>query len=250
MSEVPRGLRVAEVLTDSPAERANMNPGDVIVGVNGKSIAGVSSDVSTTEIKGEPGTQVTIRVDPIGPGRPANLTLERATVRLPVAEGELAKTPGGIKAAHVRFAGFSRGAHGELRDEIERLDRNGAEALILDLRGNGGGLLNEAVLTSSLFVEKGEKVVTTRSRTRGERIYDAQGEPLDERPLIVLINRDTASAAEILAAAIQSVRDRDDPWRGFVREGNLPGGHLASRWRRRGSDGWRVPDGGRSLAGR
>jgi len=204
VSEVGRGLRVAEVLTDSPAEEAGMKPGDVIVAVNGKSIAGVPSKVSTTRIKGEPGTEVTIRVDPVDAGKARDLTLERATVRLPVAEGEIVNTPGGIEVAHVRFAGFSRGAHGELREEIERLDRKGAEAMILDLRGNGGGLLDEAVLTSGLFVDEGDDVVTTRSRTRGEQIYDAQGKTLDDRPTIVLINRDTASAAEILAAAIQS----------------------------------------------
>ncbi|MDQ3572675.1 MAG: S41 family peptidase [Actinomycetota bacterium] len=204
VSEVKRGLRVAEVLTDSPAEEAGMKRGDVIVAVNGKSIAGVPSQVSTTRIKGEPGTEVTIRVDPVDGGNARDLDLERATVRLPVAEGEIVKTPGGTEAAHVRFAGFSRGAHGELREEIERLDRQGAGALILDLRGNGGGLLDEAVLTSSLFVNEGDDVVTTRSRTRGEQIYDAQGEPIPDRPTIVLINRDTASAAEILAAAIQS----------------------------------------------
>ena len=74
---------------------------------------------------------------------------------------------------------------------------------MLDLRGNGGGLLNEAVLSTSVFVEDGT-VVSTESRTQGERDYEAVGEAIDPRPTVVLVNRDTASAAEILAAALKS----------------------------------------------
>ena len=74
---------------------------------------------------------------------------------------------------------------------------------MLDLRGNGGGLLNEAVLSASIFVEDGE-IVSTESRTQGERSYEAVGEAIDPRPTVVLVNRDTASASEILAAALQT----------------------------------------------
>jgi carboxyl-terminal processing protease len=202
VNEVPRGLRVADVLPDSPAEGADFAVGDVITAVNEKSIEGVPSEVSTARIKGEPGTKVELTIDPVAGAGTRDVTLERAKVRLPSTRGEI-KRIGGTKVAYVRFFGFSKGAHGELRSEIERLYREGAEALVLDLRGNGGGLLNEAVLSASVFVEDGD-VVTTRSRTRGEQIYDATGGALDPRPTVVLINRDTASAAEILASAISS----------------------------------------------
>ena len=121
----------------------------------------------------------------------------------PQADQRAVRQIDGDEVAYVRFFGFSKGAHGELRSEIERLYREGAEGLVLDLRGNGGGLLDEAVLSASVFVEEGD-VVTTRSRTRGEQVYDATGGALDPQPTVVLINRDTASAAEILAAAICS----------------------------------------------
>jgi carboxyl-terminal processing protease len=110
---------------------------------------------------------------------------------------------GGHELAYVQFFTFSDGAHGELRETIERLLRRGAEGLVLDLRGNGGGLLNEAILSTSVFVEDGV-IVSTRSRARGERDYDAVGDALEPRPTVVLINRDTASAAEILAAALRT----------------------------------------------
>ena len=202
VNEVERGLRVASVLPMTPAKRAGIREGDVITAVDGRSIAGLPSDVSTARIKGPPGTEVELRVIPVAGGGARELTVERASVRVPAVQGALRRA-GERKVAHVRFATFSDGAHGELRETIERLGRRGAEGLVLDLRGNGGGLLNEAILSTSVFVEDGV-IVSTRSRAQGEREYDAVGEALEPRPTVVLINRDTASAAEILAAALET----------------------------------------------
>lgn len=199
--ESPRGLRIAEVFPDSPAQRAGLEPGDVITAVEGKSISGVPSEVSTSQIKGPPGTEVELRVIPGGDGPPRRLTVERADVRIPAVTGTIRKA-GGQPVAYVLFHTFSEGAHGELRETIERLYRRGAEGLVLDMRGNGGGLLNEAVLSSSIFVEDGN-IVSTESRTQGDRDYEAVGDAIDPRPTVVLVNRDTASAAEILTAALK-----------------------------------------------
>jgi carboxyl-terminal processing protease len=148
---------------------------------------------------------VELRIVPADGGQPREVTVERATVRVPAVDGRIARVEVNgreRKVAYVRFATFSEGAHGELRDEIERLYRRGAQALVLDLRGNGGGLLNEAVLSASVFVDDGV-IVSTSSRSSGDEDYDAVGGALDPRPMVVLINRDTASAAEILSAALQ-----------------------------------------------
>ena len=200
VTEVGRGLRVAAVLPDTPAEEAGIAEGDVIVAVDGHSIRGVPSDVAVGRIKGPAGTEVELRVDPARGNPPRTIMLERAAVRVPAVNGRIVRYDG-VPLAYVALHTFSEGAHGELREEIERLYRRGAQGLLLDLRGNGGGLLNEAVLTSSIFVEDGV-VVSTRSRTQGEREYEATGGALDPRPTVVLINRDTASAAEILTAAL------------------------------------------------
>lgn len=205
VSEVKQGLRVASVLENTPAERAGIERGDLVVAVDGKSIAGTPADVASARIKGPPGTQVELRVVPAGGGEPRDVTVERAEVRVPAVDGELVevRTPDGLlRVAYVRFATFSEGAHGELRSTIERLYREGAEALLLDLRGNGGGLLNEAVLSAGTFVEDGV-VVSTSARASGDQDFEAAGDALEPRPTVVLINRDTASAAEILAAALQ-----------------------------------------------
>jgi carboxyl-terminal processing protease len=202
VNEVAKGLRVADVLPGTPAERAGIREGDVIVAVDGESIAGVPSDVSTARIKGPKGTQVELGLVPVGGGERRELVVERAEVRVPAVDGELRRADG-RRVAYVDFQTFSEGAHGELRETIERLYRDGAEGLVLDLRANGGGLLNEAVLSTSVFVQDGT-VVSTESRTQGERDYKAVGDAIDPRPMVVLVNRDTASAAEILAAALKS----------------------------------------------
>jgi carboxyl-terminal processing protease len=197
---VKAGLRVASVLPDSPAKEAGIKPNDLIVAVNGRSIAGVPEDVSVSRIKGPPGTPVKLTVQS-GKGKPRKIDLKRASVELPVAIGRI-EHAGPTKVAYVRFTTFSSGSHGALSSEIQRLDQKGAEGLVLDLRGNGGGQLNESVLAASLFLKKGERVVSTRSRTQGTKVYDAVGEPLPSQPIVVLIDHNTASSAEILASAL------------------------------------------------
>jgi carboxyl-terminal processing protease len=200
VSPVKRGLRIASVLPDTPADRAGLKEGDLIVAVDGESIAGVPADVATARIKGPPGTEVELRIDPLS-GQPRDVTLERAEVRVSAVPRAELRDANGQSVGYVQLAAFSSGAHGDLREALERLYRRGAEGLVLDLRGNGGGLLNEAVLTSSIFVEDGT-VVSTESRAQGEREYEATGEALDPRPTVVLTDRNTASAAEILASAL------------------------------------------------
>jgi carboxyl-terminal processing protease len=201
VSGVKQGLQVSTVLPDSPAKSAGLKPNDLIVGVDGKSISGVPEDVAVSRIKGPPGTPVTLTIRSGGRGKPHDVHLKRASVNVPVAQGHMLHA-GPTKVGYVHFATFSTGSHGELAQAIQNLDQKGAKGLVLDLRGNPGGQLNEAVLAASLFLKKGQRVVSTRSRTQGNRVYDAVGDQLPKMPIVILIDHNTASAAEILTSAL------------------------------------------------
>jgi carboxyl-terminal processing protease len=198
---VPRGLRVDRVFPRSPAARAGIQPGDVVVTVEGRSIAGESSEVASAKIKGPEGSEVRIGVLRPATGKVRRLRLTREQITRPVTTGSVEEVDG-RKLGYVRLNSFSLGAHGQLRQTVRRVERQGAEGIVIDLRANGGGLLEEAVLSASIFLPEGEVVVSTRSRTQGDTVYEAVGGNLPARPLVVLIDRGTASAAEALAAAL------------------------------------------------
>jgi carboxyl-terminal processing protease len=201
VTEVDDGLRVERVFKRSPAEGAGIEVGETIVSVDGRSIAGLDSDAATALIKGPEGTEVTVGVRDAKGGAARRVRLTRAEISVPVVSGKL-ETVQGQKLGYVRLAAFSEGAHGALRRSVRKLRRQGAVGLVLDLRGNGGGLLEEAVLTASIFLPEGRVVVSTDSRTQGRTVYETRGGNLSALPIVVLIDRDTASAAEILTAAL------------------------------------------------
>jgi carboxyl-terminal processing protease len=200
-----RGLLVVRVFDGSPAQRGGVRKDDVVVEVNGESIAGEATQVATGKIKGPAGTSVELTVLTPRSGRRREVKLKRARIEVPVVEGRLAER-GGRKLAHVELLGFSEGAHGELRQEIDDLRERGAEGVLLDLRGNPGGLLREAVLVSSVFIEDG-RIVSTKGRTKPERVFEAEGDAIDGSiPVVVLVDNGSASASEIVTGALRDRR--------------------------------------------
>ena len=199
--EVPKGLRVAQVFPRSPAEEAGIEVGDTIVSVEGKSIAGKGSAEATKLIKGPEGTQVTLGVRDAKSGKTRRLTVTRAEVTLPNVSSRVERIDG-RRLGYVQLLSFSEGAHGQLAQGVEKVRKKGAEGIVLDLRHNPGGLLDEAVLTASLFLPEGEVVVRTNSRTQGESVHKTTDGRISKLPVVVLIDRGTASAAEILTAAL------------------------------------------------
>jgi carboxyl-terminal processing protease len=199
--EVKQGLRVASVFPRSPAEKAGIGVSDTIVSVEGESLAGVSSNEATKKIKGPEGTEVTIGVRGAKGGKVRRLTLTRAEVTLPNTSARVEQV-GGRKLGYVRLLSFSEGAHGQLAGAVKKIEKEGAEGIVVDLRHNPGGLLDEAVLTAGLFLPKDEVVVSTDSRTQGKSVHKTSGGRITSLPLVVLIDGGTASAAEILAAAL------------------------------------------------
>jgi len=200
------GLRIVEVYDGTPARRAGLKPGDVIVAVEGQSLKKVKQTTATDRIKGPPGTEVTITVR--RDGKRKHYTLTRARVNVPVVASRM-KNVDNTKMIVVRLAQFSSGAHAEVYSAIRRGLRRGAKGIVFDLRGNGGGLVSEAQLIASAFLADGQ-IVSTRGRSVKSRTLNATGKPVAAKtPLVVLVDRDTASASEIVAGALQD-RDRAD----------------------------------------
>jgi carboxyl-terminal processing protease len=204
VEEDRRGLKVLRVFDGSPARKAGIREGDLILAVNGRSIAGVNSEVATGRIKGPSGTTVRLEVLTPGDDRSRTVTVERARIEVPVATGRIVERDG-HRLGVVELLSFSSGAHGFLRREVKEVLDRGAEGIVLDLRRNGGGLLSEAVLVSSIFIEDGE-IVSVRGRARPKRVEDAEGDAIDEDvPVVVLVDGGSASASEIVTGAL---RDR------------------------------------------
>jgi carboxyl-terminal processing protease len=157
--------------------------------------------LATKKIKGPEGTEVTIGVLDDRSGKVSELTLTRAEVALPNISSATVEV-GGATLGYVRMLSFSEASSTELGRAVRKVQKEGAEGIVLDLRGNPGGLLDEAVLSASLFLPAGEVVVSTKSRSQGDSVHKTSGGTLPRQPMVVLVDRNTASAAEILAAAL------------------------------------------------
>ncbi len=205
-----RGLLIARVFDASPAAHAGLKAGELIVAVNGRKLEGLSADRATALIKGLPGTDVQLRIEGAhrshaghGPQRTVKIT--RATISEPVV-ASATKTVRGVKLGVVALATFSAGAHGEVRESVERERHLGARGIVLDLRANGGGLVEEAQLIASIFIDKGA-IVSTRGRAQPPETLIATGGAIPSSiPLVVLVDSSSASAAEIVTAAMQDHR--------------------------------------------
>jgi carboxyl-terminal processing protease len=201
-----RGLLIARVFDSSPAARAGLQAGEVIVAVNGRKLQGLSADAAISLIKGRPGTDVLLTVTPPGGhGASRTLRITRATISEPVV-ASVVRTVHGVRLGVVALATFSPGAHGEVREAVDRALHSKARGIVLDLRGNGGGLVDEAQLVASTFISKGA-IVSTRGRSQPSQTLVALGGAIPRSvPVVVLVDSGTASAAEIVTAALQDHR--------------------------------------------
>jgi carboxyl-terminal processing protease len=197
---VDHGIEVEAVFQGSPAARAGLRHGDIITAVGSKSLAGKTIAQGSKLIRGSAGT--TVRLTVSRNGKPRNLTLTRAAVSVPVAASKLVHYKG--KAlGYLEFAQFTEGSAAELRVQVQKMLKAGARGLILDLRDNPGGLLAQAIGVASLFIKSGP-IVTTRGRAQPTTVYTALGDAIAPKiPMVVLVNRSSASSAEIVTGALK-----------------------------------------------
>lgn len=195
---------VAEPYEGFPADKGGLMAGDVILEINGKTTEGKSTTDVSSVLKGQPGTEVKLKMQRFGESKPFEKTIVREEVQIKSVpyHGMLDEEIG-----YVNLSSFTDNCAKEVADAVSDLKGKGMKKLVLDLRGNPGGLLKEAVMLSNLFVDKGEQIVSTKGKVKEwSKNYTATEKPMDkEMPIAVLVNRASASASEIVAGVVQDL---------------------------------------------
>ena len=195
---------INEPYAGSPAEKYGLQCGDEIIAIDGKPTKGLESKESSDRMKGKPGTTVTFTVKKVRTGDTLDIPIIRERIHFPDIEyAEMLDDTTG----YILQTGFTETVSGELRTKFQELKKLGMKRLVLDLRGNGGGLMNEAINIVSLFVPKGSLVVSSKGNTEDSlREYKTTTEPVDtEIPIIVMIDSGSASSSEIVSGALQDL---------------------------------------------
>src|SRR5215218_1931784 len=189
------------VLPETPAERAGIRVGDAILEVDGKDAKGWTDDFAVKQLRGPVGTPIRLKVRRVGVDQPINFTMNREEIHLRSVPYAYIAAPG---VGYVDLTVFAQTSSQELRAAIDRLRAQGARKLVLDLRGNPGGLLDQGVAVSDLFLRRGQAIVETRSRDPMEsETFRATSDEAYDLPMVVLVDPYSASAAEIVAGALQ-----------------------------------------------
>lgn len=198
------GVIINEPYQGSPAVKAGLQPGDMILSIDGQDVFNLESAECSERMKGKPGTSVNFKIRKVRSGDTVNVDVVRERIHLPDIEyaGMLNDSTG-----YIRLTGFTTGAAQDMRDEVVRLKKEGMRRMVLDLRGNGGGAMNEAVDIASIFLPRNTLVVSAKGRNNAKVAeYRTMIEPVDTAmPLLVLIDGASASSAEIVAGAIQDL---------------------------------------------
>lgn len=197
------GVYIQSAVEGTPASRLGLRYGDRILEVDGKDARDWSSEQVSKNVRGGRGEPVTIKVDRAGSEGPLTFTLIRDSVPLPSIRNAYMLRAG---TGYVGLTGgFQSTSDEELREALDKLKTQGMRQVVLDMRGNPGGLLNQAIDVASEFLPRGQVVVSVKGRTEYTEpiVYKSSGSDPEDVPLVVLINRGTASASEIVAGAIQ-----------------------------------------------
>ena len=196
---------ISEPYKGFPADKAGLKAGDRLIEIDGKSVKGKSTQDVSSVLKGQPGVEVNLLIERPGTEGYINKTFTREEVKVKSIpyKGMVADGIG-----YVRLRSFTRNCSNEVKEAIMELkDENELKGLVLDLRSNPGGLLNESVNLCNLFIDKGQEVVSTKGKIKDwEKSYKTSKDPLDrDLPLVVLINQSSASASEIVSGTMQDL---------------------------------------------
>jgi len=199
------GLIVTASLPGLPAQRAGIQPGDVIVSINGTSLSGLSYADAVLLMHGNPGTSVRLAVHREGVDHPLLLTLVRQPVEVRAVTSKVLRFQG-QRYLYIRIPGFVDGTSAHVREAVAKAHAEGITRVVLDLRGNLGGLLSQAVSVADVFVDHGV-IVQTSGRDGQSTIYSANGTAVRGLKVAVLVDGITASAAEVVAGSLQRAHE-------------------------------------------
>ncbi len=191
---------VVAPIDGSPAQKAGVRPGDIMLRVDGVDVSGMSLDDTIKRVLGPAGTKVTISFQDPKTGEVRDLTITRARIQIHNVTWEMIP---GTQIAHLRLAGFSNGVSSELVKALKEIQAQNATGIILDLRNNPGGLLDEAVKVTSQFLKDGTVLEEKNAQGQVQKVPVKPGGIATDIPLVVLVNNGTASAAEIVSGALQ-----------------------------------------------
>jgi carboxyl-terminal processing protease len=187
----------------SPAQKAGVKPGDVILKVNGNDISGQSLTEIVSQVSGPAGTQVTLTLMDPNTGLTRDVTITRAKIQIHNVSWHMLP---GTTLAHIRITAFSNGATDDLKKALEAAKAQGATGIVLDLRNDPGGLLNEAVTVASQFLSSGNVMLEKDAQGNIKPLPVESGGIAPDIPMVVLINNGTASAAEIVSGALHDAK--------------------------------------------
>ncbi|MDV7763709.1 S41 family peptidase [Peribacillus sp. CSMR9] len=196
-------IMVVSPIKGSPAEKAGVKPNDIILSVNGKSVEGLSSSEAVLKIRGKKGTKVDLSISRAGESEPIELTIKRDTIPIETVYAEMLDN--GV--AKIQVTSFSEHTVQELKTSLEEMSKKDMKGLVLDLRGNPGGLLDQAIKMASLFIPNGKVVLQVEDRSGKKEVYKSKNDGELKIPVVVLIDDGSASASEIVAAAVSESAD-------------------------------------------
>jgi carboxyl-terminal processing protease len=203
-------VTVVAPMDGTPGFKAGILPGDRIVRIEGRSTERMSSQDAVTRLRGEPGTKVNVTIERPSTGQTQDYTLTREVISVPTVKDIAGRSEFKLsedQIGYVQLLQFGEQTSSDLEDALRALKKQGMKSLILDLRGNPGGLLDQAVQVVQMFVPRNTLIVTTEGRgtTPKSEHYARGGEKIEGIPIVVLVNSGSASAAEIVAGALQDL---------------------------------------------
>jgi len=195
-----KDIVVVSPIEGTPASRAGVQPKDVIVSIDGQSTKGMTTEDAVKLIRGKEGSEVTLGLR--RKGQVVQVPLVRARIEIHAVTSQLNTSPSGRKVGYIRLKQFNANAAKEMRAAIRKLENEGADGYVLDLRSNPGGLLEASVDIARQWINEGT-IVSTKTRDGIQDVRRATGNALTKRPVVVLVNEGSASASEILSGALQ-----------------------------------------------